>query len=66
MEIIKTKKYFIKLMNAVNLYMFIWSIGNINFDNWEKDVKKEFFLVHGIDRLKFYLLGMKMLEQMNN
>ena len=66
MKIIKTKKYFIKLMNAVNLYMFIWSIGNINFDNWEKDVKKEFFLVHGIDRLKFYLLGMKMLEQMNN
>jgi len=66
MEIIKTKKYFIKLMNAVNLYMFIWSIGNINFDNWEKGAKKEFFLVHGIDRLKFYLLGMKMLEQMNN
>ena len=66
MEIIKTKKYFIKLMNAVNLYMFIWSIGNINFDNWEKDAKKEFFLVHGIDRLKFYLLGMKMLKQMNN
>ena len=53
-------------MNAVNLYMFIWSIGNINFDNWEKDAKKEFFLVHGIDRLKFYLLGMKMLKQMNN
>ena len=66
MKIIKTKKYFIKLMNAVNLYMFIWSIGNINFDNWEKGAKKEFFLVHGIDRLKFYLLGMKMLEQMNN
>ena len=66
MKIIKTKKYFIKLMNAVNLYMFIWSIGNINFDNWEKDAKKEFFLVHGIDRLKFYLLGMKMLKQMNN
>ena len=66
MKIIKTKKYFIKLMNAVNLYMFIWSIGNINFDNWEKDARKEFFLVHGIDRLKFYLLGMKILKQMNN
>ena len=66
MKKIKKKKYFIKLMNAVNLYMFIWSIGNINFDNWEKDAKKEFFFAHGIDRLKFYLLGMKMLEQMNN
>ena len=53
-------------MNAVNLYTFIWSIGNINFDNWEKGAKKEFFLVHGIDRIKFYLLGMKMLKKKDN
>ena len=63
-EIILTKEYFIRLMNNINLYLFNWSIGNIDFDNWEKDARKEFFFVHGVDRIKFYLLGMKTIQHL--
>ena len=64
LEIIKTKEYFIRLMNDVNLYFFIWTIGNINFENWEKNAIKEFFFIHGIKRIEFYLLGKNALEKM--
>jgi thiamine kinase-like enzyme len=64
LEIIKTKEYFIRLMNDVNLYLFVWTIGNIDFDNWEKNSKKEFFFVHGIKRIEFYLLGKNAIEKM--
>ena len=43
-EFIKTKKYFIQLVNTINLYIFVWSIGNADFKKWEIDSKKEFFL----------------------
>ena len=61
---IKTKEYFIKLMNITNLYLFIWSIGNADYCKWEKEGRKEFFFVHAIDRIKFYLLGMKAIQQL--
>ena len=64
MELIKTKTYFIKLMNAVNLYLFIWSIGNSDFNNWEKNETKEFFFIHAVDRIKFYLLGRDKIEKL--
>ena len=64
LEIIKTKEYFIRLMNDVNLYFFIWTIGNINFENLEKNAIKEFFFIHGIKRIEFYLLGKNALEKM--
>ena len=63
-EMIKTKEYFIKLMNITNLYLFIWSIGNADYCKWEKEGRKEFFFVHAIDRIKFYLLGMKAIQQL--
>ena len=43
--------------------MFVWSIGNADFKKWEKDSKKEFFFVHGVDRIKFYLKG---IDAINN
>ena len=64
MELIKTKTYFIKLMNAANLYLFIWSIGNSDFNNWEKNETKEFFFIHAVDRIKFYLLGRDKIEKL--
>ena len=60
---IKIKEYFIRLINDVNLYLFIWTIGNINFDNWEKDAIKEFFFIHGVKRIEFYLLGKNAIEK---
>ena len=63
-EIIKTKKYYIYLTNLVNLYLFIWSIGNAKFEAWDKNHKSEFFFVHGVDRIKFYLTGMNAIEQL--
>ena len=63
-ELIKTKKYFIQLINAINLYMFVWSIGNVDFKKWEKEPKKEFFFVHGVDRIKFYLKGMDIINHL--
>ena len=64
LEIIKTKEYFIRLMNDVNLYLFIWTIGNINFESWEKNAIKEFFFIHGVKRIEFYLLGKTAIEKM--
>ena len=63
MELIKTKIYFIKLMNLVNLYLFIWSIGNTDFNKWEQNEIKEFFFIHAVDRIKFYLLGKEKIEK---
>ena len=64
MELIKTKIYFIKLMNLVNLYLFIWSIGNTDFNKWEQNEIKEFFFIHAVDRIKFYLLGKEKIENL--
>ena len=64
LEMIKTKEYFIRLMNVVNLYFFIWTIGNINFDDWEKNAIKEFFFIHGVKRIEFYLLGKNAIEKL--
>jgi hypothetical protein len=61
MELIKTKSYIIKLMNAVNLYLFIWSIGNSDFNNWEKNEKKNFSSFMLLTELNFiYLEGIKL------
>ena len=64
MELIKTKIYCIKLMNLANLYLFIWSIGNIDFNKWEQNEIKEFFFIHAVDRIKFYLLGKEKIEKL--
>ena len=64
MELIKTKIYFIKLMNLLNLYLFIWSIGNTDFNKWEQNEIKEFFFIHAVDRIKFYLLGKEKIEKL--
>ena len=65
-EMIKTKEYFLKLMNITNLYIFIWAVGNVDFCKWEKEGVKEFFFAHARDRIKFYLLGMKAIQQLKN
>lgn len=62
---IQTKKYFIRLMNIVNLYLFIWSIGNADFDSWEKNPVKEFFFIHALDRIKFYLINNEEIKKLN-
>ena len=59
----KSKTYFINLMNIINLYYFIWSFCYLDFDTWEKDHYGEYYFVHGIDRIKLYLLGKKKLEK---
>ena len=60
----KTKKYFIMLNNIINLYYFIWSFCYVNFSTWEKDHYGEYYFVHGVDRIKVYLAGMKELEKL--
>ena len=62
-EMIKSKNYFIKLINIINLSLFVWSIGNVKFENWDAEHKKEFFFVHGLDRIKFYLAGIKAMSK---
>lgn len=66
LERIKTKEYFITRMNIANLYLFIWTIGNIDFDSWEKNSKKEFFFIHGVKRIEFYLLGKNAIEKLKH
>ena len=60
----KTKKYFIMLNNIINLYYFIWSFCYVDFSTWEKDHYGEYYFVHGVDRIKVYLAGMKELEKL--
>ena len=62
-ETIKRKSYFIKLINIINLSLFVWSIGNVKFEDWDKKQKNEFFFIHGTDRIKFYLAGINALSQ---
>ena len=62
---IKTKKYFIQLLNIINLFYFIWSFCYTDFATWDKDHVGEYYFVHGIDRIKFYLAGMKAIEKID-
>ena len=59
---IKTKEYFIRLNNIINLYYFLWSFCFVDFPTWEKDHYGEYYFVHGLDRIKCYITGMKALE----
>ena len=61
-KMIKTKKYFIQVTNIINLYWFLWSFCYTDFPTWDKDHYGEYYFVHGVDRLKFYLAGMKAIE----
>ena len=60
---IKSKKYFIALHNIINLFWFVWSICYVDFQKWEKDHYEEYYIVHGIDRIKMYLIGKKAMEK---
>ena len=60
---IRSKNYFIKLINVINLSLFVWSIGNVKFENYDAEHKIEFFFVHGFDRIKFYLAGINAMSR---
>ena len=64
LQMIKTKKYFIQLMNIINLYFFLWSFCYTDFSAWDKDHYGEYYFVHGVDRIKFYLAGKKAIEKL--
>ena len=64
LELIKSKKYFIQVTNIINLYWFLWSLCYTDFPTWEKDHSSEYYFLHGLDRLKFYLAGKKELEKL--
>ena len=64
LKMMKTKKYYLKLNNIANLYYFLWSFCYLDFPTWEKNHYEEFYFVHGVDRLKVYLAGMKELEKL--
>lgn len=66
LKTIKTKKYFIQLTNIINLYFFLWSFCYTDFAAWDKDHYGEYYFVHGVDRIKFYLAGMKEIEKIKN
>ena len=60
----KTKKYFIMLNNIINLYYFLWSFCYVDFAAYEKDHHGEYYFVHGVDRIKVYIAGMKEIEKL--
>lgn len=61
---IKTKKYFIQLYNIINLYYCLWSLCYVDFPAYEKDHHGEYYFVHGVDRIKVFLAGMKEIEKL--
>ena len=63
LKLIRTKKYFIQVTNVINLYWFLWSFCYVDFPTWDKDHYGEYYFVHGVDRLKFYLAGKKAIEK---
>jgi thiamine kinase-like enzyme len=65
LEFMKTKKYFIILNNIINLFYFLWSVYYVDFPTWQKDHYKEYYFVHGLDRIKIYLAGMNELKRLN-
>jgi len=64
LKMIKTKKYFIQVTNVINLYWFLWSFCYTDFEAWDKDHHAEYYFEHGVDRLNFYLAGMKAIEKL--
>ena len=60
---IRTKSYFIKIHNLINLWYFLWSLPFVNFDAYHKDHHSEYYFVHAVDRLKLYLIGKKAEEK---
>ena len=65
LHFMRSKKYFILLNNIINLFYFLWSLCYVDFPTWQKDHYGEYYFVHGIDRIKVYLKGMKELEKLN-
>ena len=65
LEFMKTKKYFIILNNIINLFYFLWSVCYVDFPTWQKNHYKEYYFVHGLDRIKIYLAGMNELKRLN-
>ena len=65
LKFMKTKKYFLILNNILNLFYFLWSICYVDFPTWEKDHYGEYYFVHGVDRIKVYLAGMRELKKLN-
>jgi len=63
LKMLKKKKYFIQLLNIINLYFFLWSFCYTDFPTWDKDHYGEYYFVHGVDRIKFYLAGKKAIEK---
>ena len=63
-QMIRTKKYFIQLMNIINLYFFLWSFCYTDFPTWEKDHYGEYYFVHAVDRIKVYIKGMEELKKL--
>lgn len=51
---IKTKKYYLKLHLISNLFIFIYTICRMNYDEWEKNKNKEYWFLHAIYRLNLY------------
>ena len=64
LEFMKTKKYYLLLNNIINLFYFLWSICYVDFPTWQKDHYKEYYFVHGLDRIKIYLAGMNELKRL--
>jgi len=65
LEFMKTKRYFIILNNIINLFYFLWSVCYVDFPTWQKKHYKEYYFVHGLDRIKIYLAGMNELKRLN-
>ena len=64
LNFVKTKKYFVMLNNIINLFYFLWSVCYVDFPTWEKDHYGEYYFVHGVDRIKVYLAGMRELKKL--
>ena len=64
LNFVRTKKYFVMLNNIINLFYFLWSVCYVDFPTWEKDHYGEYYFVHGVDRIKVYLAGMRELKKL--
>lgn len=62
-KLIKTKKYYIKLHQILNLFWLLYCAIYLDYKEWIKDKIGSFYFLHGIHRLQLLEAGAKALEK---
>ncbi len=62
-KMIRTKKYYIKLHQVLNLFWLLYCAIYLDYKEWIKDKIGSFYFIHGIHRMIYLELGQKAIDK---